>query len=124
MGVSKSVGFDETRDAFREYALSSVANMQVNSKGAQMFSPLSFQPDSDQDKRQPNNDSFLKNLVKDFFNKPIPLPIVLWNIIVIVIYIQVIIFLAQWGLAAILAAVFFLTNLQDPPIFPIQHLAV
>ena len=57
-----------------------------------------FQPDDDESQpTQPK--TTIKSIFRDFTTKPIPLPIWLWNLIVIAIYLSVIVFAIQISLA-------------------------
>lgn len=68
--------------------------------------------ESDQDEQQPRKrlpDG--NNLIKDFFTKPIPLPVWLWNIIVVAIYLSLLVFAVQLGLVILAGIILFVTNL-------------
>ena len=52
-------------------------------------SPYNFQPKHDQQDQHPQPKTTIKSVFKDFTTKPIPLPIWLWNLIVIGIYLWV-----------------------------------
>ncbi len=75
------------------------------------FNPQANRYQEDQNERPPRKQSSDSSLIKDFLTKPIPLPIWLWNLIVIAIYLSLLIFVIQWGLAIIVAIILFLTNL-------------
>ena len=51
--------------------------------------PYNFQPKHDQQDQHPQPKTTIKSIFKDFTTKPIPLPIWLWNLIVIGIYLWV-----------------------------------
>ena len=51
--------------------------------------PYNFQPKHGQKVQHPQPKTTIKTIFKDFTTKPIPLPIWLWNLIVIGIYLWV-----------------------------------
>lgn len=63
-----------------------------------------FRPNNPNPERPPSQPTTIRSLVNDFLTKPIPLPIWLWNILVIAIYLGVIVFVLQFA-AVILVGV-------------------
>ena len=64
---------------------------------------LSDVPEEERRRVEPKKS--LKQVYKDFTTIPIPLPVWLWNVIVILIYFQVIVFML-WGGLVVLAFIF------------------
>ena len=64
---------------------------------------LSHVPEEERRRVEPKKS--LKQVYKDFTTEPIPLPVWLWNVIVILIYFQLIVFML-WGGLVVLAFIF------------------
>ena len=61
---------------------------------------MSYEPEEEERRVEPKKS--LTQMYRDFTTKPIPLPVWLWNVIVILIYFQVVVFML-WGIVIILA---------------------
>ena len=64
--------------------------------------PYLFRPNHPNPERTPSQPTTIRSLVNDFLTKPIPLPVWLWNILVIAIYLGVIVFVLQFAAVIVL----------------------
>ena len=67
--------------------------------------PYLFRPNNPNPDRPPSQPTTIKSLVNDFLTKPIPLPIWLWNLIVIGIYLWVLYLLIAFAVILIVGIV-------------------
>ena len=67
--------------------------------------PYLFRPNNPNPGRPPSQPTTIKSLVNDFLTKPIPLPIWLWNLIVVGIYLWVLYLLIAFAVILIVGIV-------------------
>ena len=77
------------------------------------FFPNTGQYRPDEDEQQHQRRSSDSSLIKDFLTKPIPLPIWLWNLIVIAIYLTLLYFVVHLGLGIIAGIIVVVADLWN-----------